>query len=146
MVLQAWHAVTNRRLCARTFGLDIGIIGALSAWRCCECELNEKLQTHLHVSLRWPIRDHFRWSCLRISRVCLGGSSDSCRLCQFLWDSAEQTAHATRATGKWQMVSSGVDMCLLVKTYRDSNASRLRIPCIESVSLLHLRYISTHVI
>ena len=31
-------------------------------------------------------------------------------LCQFLWDSAEQTGHATRATGKWQMVSSGVDM------------------------------------
>ena len=40
MVSQAWHAVTNRRLCARTFGLDIGIVGALSAWRCCECEVN----------------------------------------------------------------------------------------------------------
>ena len=49
--------------------------------------------------------------------VCVAaGSSDSYRLCQLLWDSAEQTAHATRATGKWQMVSSGVDVCLLVKT------------------------------
>ena len=45
-----------------------------------------------------------------------GGSSDSRPLCQFLWDSAEQTAHATRATGKWQIVSSGVDVCLFVRT------------------------------
>ena len=62
-----------------------------------------------------PIRVHFRWPCLRISRVWQGGNRDICRLCQFLWDSAEQTAIATRATGRWQMVSSGVDMCLLVK-------------------------------
>ena len=48
--------------------------------------------------------------------VCVaGGSSDSYRLCQSLWALAEQTAHATRATGKWQMVSSGVDVSLLVK-------------------------------
>ena len=46
-VSQAWHAVTNPGLCARTFGLDIG-------------------------------------------------SSDSCRLCQFLRDSAVQTALSRR--------------------------------------------------
>ena len=40
MVSQAWHAVTNPRLVARTFGLDIGIVGTASMWRCCECEAN----------------------------------------------------------------------------------------------------------
>ena len=40
MVSQAWHAVTNPRLVARTFGLDIGIIRTVSVWRCCECEAN----------------------------------------------------------------------------------------------------------
>ena len=28
-----------------------------------------KLQTHLHVDAIWPIRVHFRWPCLRNSRV-----------------------------------------------------------------------------
>ena len=54
MVSQVWHAVTNPRLCARTFGLDIGIVGALSAWRCCECEVNssdKKQQNCKHTSL-----------------------------------------------------------------------------------------------
>ena len=40
MVSQARHAVANPRLCARTFGVGIGIPGAISAWRCCECEVN----------------------------------------------------------------------------------------------------------
>ena len=54
MVSQAWHAVTNQRLCALTFGLDIGIVGALSAWRCCECEVNssdKKQQNCKHTSM-----------------------------------------------------------------------------------------------
>ena len=50
MVSQAWHAVTNLRLCAPTFGLEIQIVGAISAWRFCKCEANSskklaKLQT-----------------------------------------------------------------------------------------------------
>ena len=40
MVSQAWQTVTNPQLCARTFGLDIGIVEAMSAQRCCECEAN----------------------------------------------------------------------------------------------------------
>ena len=40
MVSQAWHTVTNQRLVVRTFGLDIGIVGTVSVWRCCECEAN----------------------------------------------------------------------------------------------------------
>ena len=62
-----------------------------------------KLQSHIHVCSSWPIRVHFRWPCLHISRVWQGGSSDSCRLCQFLWDSAEQTAHkhVRPESGRW---------------------------------------------
>ena len=40
MVSQAWHAVTNPCLVARTFGLEIGIVRTVSVWRCCECEAN----------------------------------------------------------------------------------------------------------
>ena len=64
----------------------------------------QKYQNCKHTSMltfSWPIRVHFRWSCLRLSVCMAGGSSDSYHLCQFVWDSAKQTAHATRATGKW---------------------------------------------
>ena len=40
MVSQAWHPVMNPQLLAQTFGLDIGIVGTVSVWRCCECEAN----------------------------------------------------------------------------------------------------------
>ena len=44
-----------------------------------------------HLEGNWPIGVHLRWPCLSDFLCMVGGSSDLCRLCQFLWDSAEQT-------------------------------------------------------
>ena len=51
---------------------------------------NYKHDFHLEAS--WPIEVHFRWPCLYDFSCMVGGSSDSCCLCQFLKDSAVQTA------------------------------------------------------
>ena len=109
MVSQAWHAVTNPRLVARTFRLDIGIAKAVSMWRCCECEANSSKKFDKTANLTpilnlWPIGVHFRWPCLSDFLCMVGGSSDLCRLCQLLWDSAEQTALSSKMQpdgGKW---------------------------------------------
>ena len=50
---------------------------------------NTKHDFHLEGS--WTIGVHFRWPCLTDFLCMVGGSSDLCRLCQFLQDSAEQT-------------------------------------------------------
>ena len=47
-----WHAVMNPRLFARTFSHDIGIVGTVSVWRSCECEVNssEKFDKTAHMT------------------------------------------------------------------------------------------------
>ena len=99
--------MTNSCLCARTFGLDIGIVGAMLAWRCCKCKANSSenigkatnmtsiLSLWFIVCGRWQL-----WFMLSLS-VPEGFGRANCPLTQ-------------KATGKWQMVSSGVHVCLLV--------------------------------
>ena len=118
IVSLAWHAVTSPCLVARTFGLGIGIVGTVSVWWCCECEANasENLTKQQRWLLEgsWPIAIHFQWPCLSDFLCMVRGSSDLCRLCQFLWDSAEQT---TLSRNMW--LDSGrrfplVYICVLV--------------------------------
>ena len=145
MVSQAWHAVTNPRLAARTFDFDRGIVGTVSVlwvpsklfrkfWQ------NSKHDCHLEG--KWPIGIHFRWPCLSDFLCMLGSSSDLCRLCQFLWDSAEQTTLSRNMRPDSGRQFPLVYICVLV------HQNRKRViwgtQALELVSLLHLWSISTH--
>ena len=101
---------------------------------------NSKHDFHLGGS--WLIGVHFRWPCLSDFLWRVGGSSDLCRLCQFLWDSAEQTT-----LSRSMRLDSGrrfplVYMCVLAHQNRKRDISGTQ--AIELVSLLHLWSISTH--
>ena len=145
MVSQAWHVVTNLRLVARTFELDRGIVGTVSVWRCCECQANssENFDKTANMTAILKENDQSEFISGGPDLLCmLGGSSDLCRLCQFLWDSAEQTTLSRK-----KLPDSGrrfplVYMCVLV------HQNRKRViwgtQALELVSLLHLWSISTH--
>ena len=101
---------------------------------------NSKHDFHLEGS--WPIGVHLRWPCLSDFLSMVGGSSDLCHLCQFRWDSAEQTTLSRNIR-----LDSGrrfplVYMCVLVHQNRKRVISGTQ--ALELVSLLHLWSISTH--
>ena len=97
-----------------------------------------------HLEGKWPIGIHYRWPCLSDFLCMLGGSSDLCRLCQFLWDSAEQTtlSRDMRLDSGRQWVSSGVHVCVSSSKQKERVISGTQ--ALELVSLLHLWSISTH--
>ena len=101
-----WHR--NRRDSISVTMLRVGSKFFREIWQ------NSKHDFHLEGS--WPIRVHFRWPCLSDFLCMVGGSSDLCRLCQFLWDSSGQTT-----TGQWQMVYSGVHVCVSSSKEKESH-------------------------
>ena len=52
----------------------------------CLRQNRQNYQHDYHLDASWPIRVHFRWSCFSDFSCMVGGSSDSCCLCQFLRD------------------------------------------------------------
>ena len=156
MVSQAWHAVTNPRLVARTFGLDIGIVRTVSVWRCCECKSNSSIKFDKTANMtpilnRWPTGGHFQRPYLSDFLCMVRGSSDLCRLCQFLWDSAEQTALSrNRRPGsgrRFPLVYMCV--CQFIKRERESFGETRRwnrsVYCIYDLSRLILSN-NTHIL
>ena len=147
MVSQVWHAVTNPHLVARTFGLDIWIVGTVSVWRCCECEANSSEKFHKTANITSILKEADQSELISGGPVseflCMvGGNSDLCRLCQFLWDSAEPTTLSRNmrpdSSRRFPLVYMGV----LVHQNRKRVVSGTQ--ALELVSLLHLWSISTH--
>ena len=150
MVSQAWHAVTNPRLVGRTFDLDRGIVGIVSVWRCCECQANssenfwQNSKHDCHLEGKWPIGIHFRWPCLSDFLCMLGGSSDLCRLCQLLWDWAEQTTLSRDMRPDSGRQFPLVYMCVLVhqnrkrESFREPRCWNWSVYCICDISRLIL--------
>ena len=112
--------------------------------RCRKCEANSSEQNRqnynrfLHFdrsSFAVPLSPCFSYR--------VGSSSDSCRLCQFRWDSAEQTA---LPRSKWP--ESCRRFALVCVSWSNQKEMRviLRTRALESFSLLHLRSISTHLV
>ena len=82
---------------------------------------NSKHDFHLEGS--WPIGVHFRWPCPSDLLCMVDGSSDLCRLCKFLWDSAEHTTLSRNMrpdSGRWFPLVY-MDMCVLVHENRKSH-------------------------
>ena len=101
---------------------------------------NSKHDCHLEGS--WPIGVHFRWPCLSDFLCMVGGSRDLCRLCPFLWDSAEQTVLSRNMRPDSGRQFLLVYMCVLVHQNRKRVISGTQ--ALKLVSLLHLWSISTH--
>ena len=102
MVSRPWNAVNNTRLCARKFGIDIGI----AAWRCCEREAisNEKISKTTNMTSILMPADQMELAS-GLGSCMVGGSSDSCSFCQFLRDSAENRKIVTQGTQALESVS-----------------------------------------
>ena len=77
---------------------------------------NSKHDFHLEGS--WPIGVHFRWPCLSDFLCMVGGSSDLCRLCPFLSDSADQTTLSRNMRPDSGRRFPLVYMCVLVHQNR----------------------------
>ena len=145
MVSQAWHAVTtptpgyadiwpwhrNRRDSISVTMLRVRSKFFRKIWQ------NSKHDFHLEGS--WPIGVHFWWPCLSDFMCMVGGSSDLCHLCQFLWDSTEETTLSWPDSGRQFPL---VYMCVLVHQNRKRVISGTQ--SLELVGLLHLWSISTH--
>ena len=95
-----------------------------------------------HLEGSWSIGAHFRWPCLSDFLCMVGGSSDLCRLCQFLWDSTEHTTLSRNMRPDSGRRFPLVYMCVLVNQNRKRVISGTQ--ALEVVSLLHLWSMSTH--
>ena len=97
-----------------------------------------------HPEWNWPIGVHFRWPCLSDFLCVVGGSSDLCRLCQFPWDSAEQTtlSRNMRPDSGRRFPLVYMCVCVFIKTEIESSREPRRwnwsVYCICDLSRLIL--------